>query len=134
MEIADGRIKFQISPKELIKVKSWVWKSVFTLFSDISGPNFPWFQFISGQLWLWSSDIGRIGCNINVWLIQCFVILYAIPTYSTVSSTRIHYSWIYTNRVLCIIVNVLFMPLWAWDAGWGVGKMNWNDFLSSWTL
>lgn len=61
--------------------------------------------------------IGRIGYGINVWLIPCVVILYDVPTYRKVSNTKTHYSWIYANRLLCIIVNVSFVPLWVPDAG-----------------
>lgn len=105
----------EISPKEsFIKVKNWVWKKLFTLFKDTLGPNFPWFQFVSEQLWPCPSDTGRIGYNINV--------IHFITHGS------------YANRLLCIMVNVSFMLLWAWDARWGVGWINWNDFLPCSTL
>ena len=102
MELGVG-IMFEIASKEnFIKVKRWVWKKFTCIVQRHIGVKFSInpVQFISGHLWPCTSDTSRIVYNINVWLIQCFVIFYDVPTYSKVSITTLHYSWIYANRQL----------------------------------
>lgn len=94
---------FEITSKEnFIKVKRWGWKNFTYIIQRHIGVKFSInsVQFISGHLWPCTSDTGRIGYNIIVWLIQCFVIFYDVPTYNKVSITTVHYSWIYAHRQL----------------------------------